>query len=311
MTHDGDAGDRAALRDLLTASLERLSAYEGDPTGRPHGQPALGALLDRAEALAAAAPAPQPVRLVHHFACAGGTVISKCLAAMPNTVLLSEIDPLSQQMIKPDIVEFQPTDLIRALRGSARGIGDGVILQTFLGALTGLRGALSGQYRHLVLRDHAHSQFCLRIDPASRPSLGQIVSGALPVRQVVTLRHPLDSFLSLDAAGWRHFAPFTLEEYARRYTLFLDHYADVPRVTYEEFTRDPGPVLERICAVLDLPYSERAIERIGMIRLTGDSGRKSDRIAPRPRRPVPAAIAAQRGDSPTYALLCDRLGYAP
>ena len=35
-------------------------------------------------------------RAIHHFACSGGTVISKCVAAMPHVALLSEVNPLNR-----------------------------------------------------------------------------------------------------------------------------------------------------------------------------------------------------------------------
>ena len=35
------------------------------------------------------------IRLIHHFACSGGTLVSKCLSVMPNVFLLSEVHPHS------------------------------------------------------------------------------------------------------------------------------------------------------------------------------------------------------------------------
>jgi hypothetical protein len=36
------------------------------------------------------------VRTLHHVACSGGTLISRCLAALPGVVLLSELNPLNR-----------------------------------------------------------------------------------------------------------------------------------------------------------------------------------------------------------------------
>ena len=36
-----------------------------------------------------------PIRVVHHWACSGGTIISRSLAQLPNVVLLSEVHPLA------------------------------------------------------------------------------------------------------------------------------------------------------------------------------------------------------------------------
>ena len=40
------------------------------------------------------------LRTIHHFACTGGTVISKCLAALPQVMLISEINPINRHSSK-------------------------------------------------------------------------------------------------------------------------------------------------------------------------------------------------------------------
>ncbi len=47
------------------------------------------------------APQKQPIRIIQHLSCTGGTLISKFLAAMPNVVLLNEVNPLSQLHLDP------------------------------------------------------------------------------------------------------------------------------------------------------------------------------------------------------------------
>ena len=78
---------------------------------------------------------PAPIRTVHHFACTGGTLICKCIAAMPNIQLLSEVDPLStllKSTVKP---QFAPTDMVKLMRQSTRGVSDELIIELFLNNL--------------------------------------------------------------------------------------------------------------------------------------------------------------------------------
>jgi hypothetical protein len=39
---------------------------------------------------------PFVVRTLHHVACSGGTLISRCLAALPDVVVLSELNPTNR-----------------------------------------------------------------------------------------------------------------------------------------------------------------------------------------------------------------------
>jgi hypothetical protein len=53
-------------------------------------------LLDKCEQVTNSYKKPKPViRVIHHLACSGGTLISKCISAMPNVYLLSEAHPFS------------------------------------------------------------------------------------------------------------------------------------------------------------------------------------------------------------------------
>ncbi len=45
--------------------------------------------------------APPVVRLVHHLARSGGTLISRCLGCMSGVLLLSEIHPLGTRHFNP------------------------------------------------------------------------------------------------------------------------------------------------------------------------------------------------------------------
>lgn len=299
----------AASKALLATLDEALSllgdyALETRPTADP-----LPSLLSQCEAFCASISATEPVRTIHHMACSGGTMISKCLAALPNTLLLSEINPLSTMQVHEGVKQFSPTDLLLALRKAVRSPTDDTLIQVFLSSMTALLADCSARGVRLVLRDHAHSSFCTTAAAASRPTLLELLSRELPLRSVVTVRHPLDSFLALQEHKWIQFSPPTLEAYALRYEAFLDRHTGVPVCLYEDFVAQPEATLEQICSHLELPTLPGVIELISAVTLTGDSGRGSEIIEPRPRRPVPDALRASIQQSKAYRRLCDRFDY--
>lgn len=300
------------LLEQLQDSLALLKDYEVGSSVALPAEP-LPSLLERCQLLCDAASETAPLRSLHHFSCTGGTLISKSVAAQPNTVVLSQIDPLSLVGIPPSDTQppLNPTDLIAALRVSSRPPGDDVVIAAFRGALTAIEKELRGQGRYLVLRDHAHSQFCTSADPAGRPTLHELLGAIRPVRAVLTLRHPLDSFISMQENGWLQFRPGTLDEYCRRYRLFLDRHESVPRITYEAFVEAPEQVLEDLCDMLALPFSPVSLDLLETIRMSGDSGRAGARIAPRPRPEIPEALADRIQTAPHYLKLCEECGYEP
>lgn len=295
------------LLDSITESLDLLHGFEGmDLPAEP-----LPSLLEQCAAMVATQPEVAPLRSLHHMACCGGTLIAKCLSVMPNVTLLSEIDPLSTiGLPQPGAVPpFRPSDLIYAGRVALREIDEAVARRVFAAGLAELHKAVTQQGRILCLRDHAHSQFCTKSDPLARPSLRAMMADVAPLRSLVTVRHPLDAFLSLQRNGWMHFQPDTIDEYARRYMLFLEAHDGIEIRRYEDFVVDPETVLQDICTVLDLAYEPGFEIMLSAVALSGDSGRRGDQIAPRPRRAVSDLILEQARSSDCFADLCERLGY--
>lgn len=252
---------------------------------------------------------PEPVRIVHHFACTGGTLICKCIAAMPNIQLLSEIDPLSTLVIqnKP---YFAPTDMMTQLRQSTRGTSSDLMVDIFLNdiGLVYRNTKLNGQ--RLILRDHAHSHYCVGDKVLNRPSLHDMVASRFSVLSVITARHPLDSYLSLCSAGWLHFSPQTIDEYSIRYLQFLRDHKTIPVLKYEDFVENPQKTMAAICTILDISFSEDFAYLFDVFNLTGDSGRSGTVIESKPRRPVGDSLTKEAANSKNYLRLLDTLEYS-
>lgn len=302
----------SAHRDLLLSIEETLSLLEktrdADPKGPVPAEP-LPSLLKDCEAACAALDAvePEPIRTIHHFACTGGTILSRCIEAMPNTVLLSEIDPLSTIPLRK--ASFAPLDILQQSQTGLRPLDDTGVTETFLAGLTAMHEAHLRTGRRLVIRDHTHSHYCTETDPAARPTIHALLRDRFALRSLVTVRHPLDSFISLEKNGWVMFTPKTLEEYCRRYLLFLNAYDDTPVLRYEDFVNDPDHFSKKIAETLALPFTDHWRQILPVISVTGDSGRSGDEIAPRARQDVSSDLLRASQESAHYKLLCVRLGY--
>jgi len=239
-----------ALATALDEALELLHDFRQESGGVALRADQPASLLDQCVALCSeyVASPQEPVRTVHHFACTGGSLLCKCIAAMPNTQVLSEVDPLSTLGTNPDVHRFAPTDMIQLMRQSTRGVNPQVLIELFLSNLDIIHDDAAKAGQRLVLRDHAHSHFCSGPDIPDRPTFRAMVQQRLPVLSVLTVRHPIDSYLSLQANGWLHFEPHTFDEYCRRYLAFLACHEDVTVIKYEQFTQQPHETMREVCA---------------------------------------------------------------
>lgn len=252
----------------------------------------------------------EPIRTVHHFSCSGGTLIIKCLAAMPNVLVLNEIDPHSRLPTRYERANFTPTDLISLLRQGDRNLSPELIDRLFMNAITIIREQEWHKGGALLLRDHSHSHYLFGPEVSDRPTLLARLVERFPVRSLLTVRDPVDSFLSMQANGWSsHFTPSSFSEYCSRYLRFLDDHATVTVLKYEEFVQRPKTIMRKMCRLLNLRFNPDFDQMFNVFAFSGDSGRKSAEIADRPRRPLPDLLVREARASIDYAQLTDRLSY--
>lgn len=300
------------LADTLQDALALLgeAAYGASPTAPAEAEsgPLLQQCLNLCEQQQQLLQ-PEPVRTLHHLACTGGTLLSKCIAAMPNVQLLSELDPLSRMQFAPDRPRFAPSDMVMQMRQSTRGVDERLLVELFRNEVRLVHAEASRLGQRLVLRDHPHSHFCTGPAIPERPDFRALLPEGLPLRSVVTVRHPLDSFAALVRNKWVQFLPASLDEYCRRYLEFLRHHADLPFLRYEDFVANPAEAMQQLCAWLDLPFSPDFVDLFGVFAMSGDSGRSGDQIGPRPHTGAALALQDEALDSAHYLELVRRLGY--
>lgn len=302
---------RRSTDPLLAEIHDALSLLSAFREGTTLPDDPLPSLVSQCQELLRASQKPHPMRTVHHLACTGGTVISKALAMLPNVVLLSELDPLSTiRVAKTGMPPFEPTDIILSLRHAHRKVAQQTLIDVFVEGALVAKKALDAHGLRMVIRDHSHSHFCTDADYNARPTLNAMLQRSIDMRSVVTVRRPIESFVSLAANNWKHFQPFTLGEYSRRYLAFLDRHAELPVHRYEDFTARPAETLQAMCADLALAFEPLALDLLALPRLTGDSGRRSAEIGPRTPKAVPRWIADDCEDL-DYVELCARLHYDP
>ncbi|MET6759725.1 sulfotransferase [Pseudoalteromonas sp. NCIMB_1079] len=221
------------------------------------------------------------LRIIHHLACSGGSLLSKCLAALPNVYLLSEVHPFTDLALGRGKPKYSPTDLI-ALSHYA-GVPNH---QDLAGKL--FKQAVMSTYQHveklggiLVLRDHTHSDYCTSAKLPEKSRVHQLLEEDFEIKSILTIRDPIDSYASLVKNGWVHFSPDSFDEYCRRILVMLDKFQTEQIFKYEDFVDEPQDVMGKICQKLDLPFDDNFEEIFGAFQVTGDSGRSSDEIKKR------------------------------
>ena len=257
------------------------------------------------------------IRVLHHWACSGGTIISRSIASLPHVLLLSEVHPLAHLRLPTEDYEYYPTDLIRQVCLDHNNRDPLLCMALWTGAIDSLQRELLKQGLCLVLRSHSHIDFFTGPFPAESSLVSKSLTSRHRLLELFSVRHPLDSWISMSKMGWdKHFRFANFSEFCRRCLAMKKALANIPILRYEDFTLAPHRSLQSICKDLELSYSEDGMSNLGSISLTGNSGRSSDLISPRLRQPIPESIQNELDilqeslDSP-YLQLCHVLGYDP
>lgn len=276
------ASDFERFTQSLNESIDLIEQNPQIKSGTPSLLQSLDEVLDTPSLLARCDEICQQyekkkpkLRIIHHLACSGGTLISKCISALPNVYLLSEVHPFTDLALGKEKPKYSPTDLI-ALSQYA-GVPNH---QDLAGKL--FKQAVITTYQHveklggiLVLRDHTHSDYCTNVELPEKSRLRQLLEEDFEIESVLTIRDPIDSYASLVKNGWVHFSPGDFDEYCRRILVMLEQFDPEQIFKYEDFVDNSQEVLEKICKKLDLPFDDSFEEIFGCFRVTGDSGRSS------------------------------------
>ncbi len=253
-----------------------------------------------------------PVRIIRHLARTGGTLIVKCLACMPRVFVLSEIHPAGWEVLSPlkQAAEWHglimPQEAMGLFRKGPEAFGESMAL---IAARARERGGV------LLVRDWSHVDYMglpwkkARHGFETRAALGEGVE----VRVAATVRHPVDTWLSLDRTDAIQSA-FSLNAFLRGCREFAEAVQERGFVRYEDFTRDPDARLRELCAALEIEFDAGYRDRWWQVKtITGDTrssrGLALKEIRPLERKDADAKLLSRFRSNRDYGKTLELLGY--
>ena len=245
------------------------------------------------------------IRMIHHLHRTGGTLISKCLASLPNTSMLSEINPRTPEKLMVLDPTFQASFWLRLLTEK-----DESRLQTatFLQKIIAIQKSATQRGDALIIRNWAYLDFFAKpflAEPSNELSTVSALEDEFELLHVVTVRHPIDQWLSwCNYAGSAKAAEFTFADFIDACIRFRDQTCHLPFVKYEDFAESPKVQMKRMCDILELCHDPIFLRRWPHYhQITGDnSGRASSngKIESLSRRAMGESLTEEALGNPKY-----------
>lgn len=298
------------LNDALTLLNGKVDCL--DSNGLTAGSLSEGSqsLLNRCAQISNQRESEKPVvRVIHHFACSGGTLFSKCIAALPNVYLLSEMHPTTRHGIDWSTAQYTPRDVITQAMFARVPYVEELASRIFIEDIITVYEHLNSLGGKLVIRAHTHADYCFEGETPNVDTITRLLAPHFELKHLVTVRNPIDAFMSLRQNGWVHFCPNTFDEYCGRFLRFLDGFQRVEIVSYEDLVESPYDTIEHCTDLLDLDFTEEIFDYLDIFKVSGDSGRTGKKIAPRPRKSITDEYRQEIMSSNNFRMLCEQYGF--
>jgi hypothetical protein len=248
------------------------------------------------------------IRIIHHMARTGGTVICKCLASMDEVILLSEIHPLGIKKFNPVDQAVQWFQLFS--EQEMKNIFTESLTFNEIIRLINERSEQLG--KKLVLRDWSHLDFTAVpfLPKASyRLLLFETLAADFDIIRIATTRHPIDQWLSLNRLAVMS-GKITLQQYLHGYLRFAENAKQIGFIRYEDFTRRPDETLRQITGSLDISFDAGYKDKwLHCANITGDTGNRQQEIKPKERPPLKRNFLKKFEKNNDYRAALDILGY--
>lgn len=242
----------------------------------------------------------QAIRIVHHMARSGGTIISRCLGSMEKAILLSEVHPQAVQAARDYFQKpaagnnFSPKYQAQSwfqLFSPEEWQELEQEEMDFAQIINRINKRATELNKNLILRDWTHLDFTavpFLTAPSYQLNLAQVLKDDFNLLQSVSVRHPIDQWLSLSKLPIMS-GQIDVDQFLYDYYQFAKIALEIGFVRYEDFTEDPDFILKKICSQLKHPFDGRYRYRwSNYTKITGDSPNPetSSEIKPKERRPI-------------------------
>lgn len=263
------------------------------------------------------------VRILHHMARSGGTLICRCLGSMQGLTLLSEVSPVPYYATNPqtahECAQFHP--IVQAYKWFGLfTIEEAELLASqwtldYATLIQLVHRRCEERGETLLLRDWSHADFTSHAPfppPTYQFSIVEALRDQFEIKRTSSVRHPIDQWLSLRRLLVIH-GHVSLEQFLYGYRRFAEECVKIGFVRYDDVVRSPETEIQKICTRLDLPYDANFTTNwANYFHVTGDikSNRENAKIKQLPRREFEPELMRQFEANDDYWKALDLLGFA-
>lgn len=195
------------------------------------------------------------------YARSGGTLLNRCLASLPDTLMLSEVN----------IEALCPNSCSNLKDQASNWYGLTLHSDGFLENIEEIYNYCLENGKTLIIRDWSFGSFVPsrynNFNPSKKLITLEEISKRFPVISFALVRDSIDVWLSFNASP-RTFYDKKLEFLYEFSKTLIDNNIKIFR--YEDFCRNPEIVIRKICNYANINYSDQFKDFANYFKVTGD-----------------------------------------
>ena len=222
-----------------------------------------------------------------NFGRSGGTILAKCLANLPNSILLSEINPLGGCLGGSPENSYD-----NANEQAEHWYNIKLNNENYTDSIIELDQYCTLNNKNLIIRDWSFINFRKHEVNNYNPPYKFLALDALVkilVHPFATVRNSIDMWIS--------FGMPNAQDFFQDYLRFVNELIrlEIKIYKYENFVHNPRRFLKKLCKDLKLPYKDVIKDSINYNKITGDVqlGMNSRGIAQNAIKPLPRQLISR------------------
>ena len=218
------------------------------------------------------------IRLIHNLQRSGGTIISKCLGAQDDVVLLSEIHPNGIEVLKkmkrncdfgdPIFQAQEWNELFKKeeyekIKNTNYNFEEKISL---------IVEKTEEKNKKLIIRDWSFLDYfgIPFVKPTYKNSVLEILDKKFKILNLYILRHPLELYISCFNSLPFFIKNYNFDFFVKGYENFFLNALKSKIFKFEDFCNNPEENLKSMCKILRINFNDNFSDNLNKIKLTGD-----------------------------------------
>ena len=218
------------------------------------------------------------IRLIHNLPRSGGTIVSKCLGAQKDVILLSEIHPegilISKKMgvrsfIFDPIFQSQVWHNLFKKDEYEKISNSDIKFEEKIDLILDKTELIN---KKLIIRDWAFVDFFGKqfIEPSYKNSLFEVLNKKYKILNLYIMRHTLKLYASCYNNMGFFRRDYNYDFYIKGYKNYFLETSKNNIFIFENFILNPEKSLKSMCRSLEIDYDKNYLNKIKDVNLTGD-----------------------------------------